>query len=146
MMKINTKYHGEVEIKDEDIWHFANGIPGFPEEKEFIILALPDNDVFSILQSVQTVGIGFVISNPFTFFKNYEFTIDDQILEQLKLKKEEDVQVSVILTVQDPFEKTTANLQAPIIFNVNNKEAKQMILNDPNYFTKYPLFEQKGVK
>ncbi|MBS4174161.1 flagellar assembly protein FliW [Bacillus sp. FJAT-49736] len=145
-MKIRTKYHGEIEIKNEEIWLFNNGIPGFPAEKEFILLPLPDNDVFTILQSVKTAEIAFVITDPFSFFQNYEFSIDDQTLEQLKLQNEEDVQVSVILTVQDPFEKTTANLQAPVIFNVNNKEAKQMILNDKQYTTKQSLFGPSGVK
>lgn len=146
MMKITTKYHGEVEINEKDIWNFTNGIPGFPDEKKFIILSLPDNNVFSVLQSVQTTEIAFVISDPFTYYKNYEFTIDDQTLEQLNIKKEEEVRVSVILTIQDSFEKSTANLQAPVIFNVENKEAKQMILNDQKYTTKHPLFGPKGVK
>ncbi len=36
-MKIETKYHGEVDITtDEDIWTFTKGIPGFPQEKQFV--------------------------------------------------------------------------------------------------------------
>ena len=37
-MKIETKYHGEVDITTDDIWTFAKGIPGFPKEKQFAVL------------------------------------------------------------------------------------------------------------
>jgi flagellar assembly factor FliW len=141
-MKIQTKYHGNIEINKEGILHFENGIPGFLEENEFIVLDLPDNDVFFILQSVQTSEIGFVIINPFSFFKDYEFKLDDSLLMQLGLENEEDVQVFVILTVQEPFEKTTANLQGPVVINRKNNKAKQVILNDSIYTTKHPVFEQ----
>ena len=35
-MKINTKYHGEFELKEEDILHFEKGIPGFPSQTKFV--------------------------------------------------------------------------------------------------------------
>lgn len=143
---MKTKYHSEVEINENDIWQFENGLPGFPEEKEFCILPLQEDKGFFILQSTKTPEIAFVISNPFSFVPNYEFKIDEQTLEQLELQSKEDLQVLTILTVQDPFEKTTANLLAPLLFNVKNKKAKQMIINGSNYVTKHPLFYIKGGK
>ena len=58
------------------------------------------------------------------------------------IKSAEDVSAFVILTVHDPFETSTANFQAPIIVNVKNNHAKQVILNNENYKTKHPLFGQ----
>ena len=136
-MKIQTKYHGEVEISEQEIWEFSNGIPGFLDEKQFTILQFPDNDVFFILQSIKNQSLGFVITNPFTFFKEYDFKIDDGSVEQLDLESESDVLVYVILTVQEPFESTTANLQAPLIMNIKNKTAKQLILTETSYQTKH---------
>ena len=37
-MKINTKIFGEIEIADEKIVTFENGIIGFPEMKRFALL------------------------------------------------------------------------------------------------------------
>ncbi|MDE3840145.1 flagellar assembly protein FliW [Bacillus methanolicus] len=145
-MKIETKYHGEVEISEQDIWTFEKGIPGFPDEKKFVVLPLPENDIYAILQSVQSPYLGFVIVNPFVFFKDYSFEIDDTTIEQLKIEKETDVLVYSILTVQDPFEKTTANLQAPLIMNIKNMQAKQIILNDGQYTTKHLILPAKAVK
>lgn len=145
-MKIQTKYHGEVEISEQEIWEFPNGIPGFLDEKQFVILNFPENDVFYILQSITNPSLGFVITNPFAFFKDYDFKIDESSIDQLELESEADVLVQVILTVQDPFESTTANLQAPLIMNIRNRKAKQLILTETSYKTKHAIMPAKVQK
>ncbi|WP_205603372.1 flagellar assembly protein FliW [Heyndrickxia shackletonii] len=139
-MKLQTKYHGEIEIKKDDILTFTNGLPGFPDEREFILLPLQENQLFSILQSLQTKEVAFVLTSPFEFFSEYEIQLDSQTLEQLEIKNDKDVTVMVILTVHDPFNQTTANLQAPIVTNIKNRQSKQLILNDSRYKTKHPIF------
>ncbi|KYD09174.1 flagellar assembly protein FliW [Heyndrickxia sporothermodurans] len=141
-MKIETKYHGETEINEKDVLHFEKGIPGFPEEYKFILLPLPDQALFTIMQSLQTAGLAFVLTSPFNFIDKYEFSLDESTMEQLSIESQEDISVFTIVTVQDPFEKTTANLQAPIVLNIKNNKAKQVILNDSPYKIKHPLFEQ----
>jgi len=145
-MEIRTKYHEVIEVEQKDILHFQNGIPGFIEEKSFILLKLDAESPFYILQSTETAELGFVIVNPFQFFKTYEFVLSDNEKAQLKLESEQDVAVYTILNVKDPFEHSTANLQAPIVLNTKNNEAKQIILNDPRYQTKQRLFSEKAVK
>ncbi|XJZ26950.1 flagellar assembly protein FliW [Bacillota bacterium Lsc_1132] len=140
---IQTKYHGEIEIDNEDILFFEKGIPGFLDEKEFVILPLSEDGTFSVLQSIASPQLAFLVANPFIFFKEYDFKLEDPVVEELELKTEKEVVVYVILTVADPFEKTTANLQAPIVINIANRKAKQVILNNCSYNTKHPIF-QKG--
>lgn len=140
-MNIQTKYFNEITIEEKNIIHFEHGIPGFLEEKQFVLLPLTEDNVYYVLQSVQTSKLAFVVTNPFLFFKDYDFNLDDATVEQLEIKDATDVAVYSILTLQDPFEKTTANLQAPIIINTKNNHAKQVILNDEKYTTKHPLFK-----
>ncbi|NYV66211.1 flagellar assembly protein FliW [Bacillus sp. Gen3] len=139
-MKIQTRYHGEIEIEEKDILQFEKGIPGFPDKKRFILLGLPEQDLFSIMQSVDTPELAFVLTSPFNFIDNYEFNLDENTIEQLLIENQEDISVFSIVTIQDPFEKTTANLQAPIILNEKNYQAKQLILNETRYKIKHPLF------
>jgi flagellar assembly factor FliW len=139
-MNIKTKYHGEILLEEKDVWHFHKGIPGFENEKEFVILPLPGNEVFSIMQSVVTQELAFVMVDPFIFFQNYNFNLDESTMQQLVIEEEKDVIVSIIMTVKNPFEKSTANLQAPLIFNNKNKIAKQLILNNPDYKTRHPIY------
>ncbi|MBT2661799.1 flagellar assembly protein FliW [Bacillus sp. ISL-45] len=139
-MRLNTKYHNEVKIKEEEILLFEKGIPGFPEETKFVVLPLNEDGSFSVMQSVTTSGLAFIIASPFGFFPNYDFKLEDSVVEELELKSENDVVVYSILTVEDPFDKTTANLQAPVIINKANNKAKQVILIEEGYKTKHNLF------
>lgn len=142
-MKILTKYHGEVEIEETNIIHFEQGIPSFIDEKQFYILPFSEDTPFLIMQSIQTPSLAFVIVSPFDFFIDYTAKLTDQTIEQLKIEKEEDVALYTILTIQEPFERTTANLQGPIVINTKEKLAKQIVLSDSNYCTKHYLLNQK---
>ncbi|MCC3356943.1 flagellar assembly protein FliW [Bacillus sp. REN16] len=143
---MKTKYHGEIHIEENEIITFANGIPGFLEEKKFVILQFGEDSGISVMQSVSNSELAFVVTNPFFFYQEYDFTIDDQVVEQLKLDSEKDVTVYVILTVQDPFGKTTANLQAPIVLNNKKQLGKQVILTNTSYQTKHNIFEKITTK
>jgi flagellar assembly factor FliW len=145
-LKVATKYHGEVEIDTNEILIFEKGIPGFPEEKEFILLPLSDDNTFNVLQAVSTSDLAFVLSNPFNFFREYDFKLEDSVVDELELDSEKNVLVYAILTVQDPFENTTANLQAPVIINSKNRKAKQVILHNEQFRIKHPIFKKTEAK
>lgn len=137
-MNIQTKFHGKQEVNKEDIIQFESGIPGFLEEKEFIVLPIEGTDLF-VLQSVKTTDVAFIITDPFLIFPQYEFELPQEVLEKLEIQSEKDVATFAILTVREPFQKTTANLQAPLIINQTKKLGKQVILNNPAYQTKHRI-------
>ncbi|MGG3571606.1 flagellar assembly protein FliW [Bacillus gobiensis] len=136
-MIIQTRYHGETAIHEEQILSFDNGMPGFLDEKKFVILPLSEESPFVVLQSVSTKELAFIVTSPFVFFKDYEFDLDETTTELLELEASEDVEVIVLLTIEDPFDKTTANLKAPVVVNRKKMLAKQVILQDNNYQTKH---------
>ncbi len=141
-MKIETKYHGLIEIQKEEVIRFPNGLPGFLEEKEFEVLPISEDGSFYILQSVQTPELGFVLTNPFTFYPDYDFNLESQAVDVLELDSPEDVTVYTVLTMADQFHLTTANLQAPVVINVKKKIGKQVILTGSPYQTKHNLFQE----
>ncbi|MCY7443632.1 MULTISPECIES: flagellar assembly protein FliW [Bacillus amyloliquefaciens group] len=136
-MIIKTKYHGEIRIDEGQIISFENGLPGFNDETQFVVLPLSEDSPFLALQSVKQEYIAFIVASPFIFFKGYEFDIDHATLELLHIEDIEDVEVMAILTLEEPFENTTANLKAPIIVNKKEMKAKQIILHDASYETKH---------
>ncbi|WP_175990238.1 flagellar assembly protein FliW [Bacillus sp. Marseille-Q1617] len=141
-MNINTKYHGEIDVKEDAVLNFEQGIPGFADEKKFVLLPLPENDWFHILQSVTTPQLGFVVTDPFLFTKEFDFELDQGSVESLGFTDGKNVKVLTILTMRETLNDSTANLQAPIVINLANNKAKQVILNDPNYKTKHLIFAQ----
>jgi len=145
-MEIDTLYFGSKHVNENEIVTFENGIPGFLEEKKFVLLPFTDDGMYQIMQSVQTKELAFVVTNPFLFFKDYEFELEDSTIEQLQINDKEDIIVFSILTIQDPFTETTANLQAPVIINRKNQKGKQVILNNVPYMTKHKLFDPSLVE
>ncbi|MED0668542.1 flagellar assembly protein FliW [Bacillus badius] len=145
-MIIETKYHGQVEVNEEAIWTFEQGIPGFADEKSFTLLSFPDNDLFFVLQSTKTPALGFIIASPFAFFPDYDIVLDAGTVEALELDQAEEAAIYTILTIREPFSESTANLQAPIVVNAKNKRAKQAILNDSRYQTRHTIMPAGAVK
>ncbi|RFU68298.1 flagellar assembly protein FliW [Peribacillus saganii] len=143
-MKLLTKYHGEVEFDQSEIITFAKGIPGFPDETQFIMFPLAQDTNLLIMQSVQTSQLAFVIVSPFDFYKEYDFILEQSVVDQLELESPEQAEVYAILSIKDPFELTTANLQAPVIINKTTLLAKQVILNHPSYKTKHFIIPKKS--
>lgn len=135
-MKIETLTWGTVEIKDEQVYQFENGIPGFEEEKEFAWIEIEDSP-FSYLQSLQEPALSFLLTDPFVFYPDYEFELSDQDVENLGGK--EDIRISVIVTLKDPMEESTLNLIAPVICSDTTKKAAQIILHNSEYATKHKL-------
>lgn len=142
-MEVKTKFHGTIKLLDEDVITFHGGIPGFQDESRFAVLPIEGDNTFLILQSLSTTELAFVIVNPFHYFPEYDFTLEDQVVEKLNIASTEDVLVYSVLTIQEPFENTTANLQAPIIINLKEKMGKQVILNNDTYTTRHKILEKR---
>lgn len=142
-MEVKTKFHGAIKLLDENVITFLGGIPGFQDESQFAVLPIEGDNTFLILQSLNTTELAFVIVNPFHYFPEYNFTLEDHIVEKLNITSTEDVLVYSVLTIQEPFANTTANLQAPIIINTKEKLGKQVILNSDTYTTRHKILEKR---
>jgi len=143
-MKLTTMRFGEIEIDQSSIIAFPQGIPGFEEDKRFVVLR-PDQDIpFSFLQSVDHGEISFLITNPFWFYKDYEFDLPENEQVKLKVGQKEDLEIWSIVTIKDDINQATLNLQAPVIINDKEKLGMQVILHDTNYQTKHKLLRQNG--
>jgi flagellar assembly factor FliW len=143
-MKITSKFLGEIEINKEQIIYFPNGLPGFEDEKQFVILPLEEQSPFAILQSIYHSHVGFVIAYPFSFYPDYAFDLADEDIKKLKLRSPDDCVTYTIMTLKEPFAKSTINLKAPIVINTKKKIGKQLILHDSDYPIRFPLSEVFG--
>jgi len=134
-MKLSTTRFGEIEIQEESIINFPFGIPGFPDLKRFVIIDY--KDPIKWLHSVEDPDIAFIITVPFVLFPEYSFTIKDDVEEFLGIKEASDVVIFAILAVSD--NNLMANLKAPLVVNISNKKAVQILLEDDRYSFRVPL-------
>lgn len=139
-MIIKTKFLGEVEIIEENIIVFPDGILGFEDSRKFILLDIPENEIFKILQDVEREYVSFIVTDPFQFKEDYEMEVPNNELLKINIRKKEQIAMINIVTLSDVFEKSTMNLLAPIILNTEDRTGKQYVLNNVSYSTKQPLF------
>lgn len=145
-MNIDTYYFGDVEFEEKDIITFEEGIYGFGGMKKFIIIYNPEENLpFHWLQSIEDSRLSFIITSPFLFVDDYNFDLPDKLAEKMEIKEESDVVIYCITVIPENIEKSTINLKAPIIFNKNNRQAKQFIINE-DYPYKHVLFKELSKK
>lgn len=122
---------------------FEKGIPGFEDIKEYELKDLESNPVFKELNSIKDRGLGFVVISPFDIDDKYEINLNDNAIKELDINSPNDVMVLNILTLGHTLEKTTVNMKAPLIINVNNGLGKQIILQNEKYEVKTPLLRSE---
>lgn len=140
-MVVNTRIFGEVTIGDDKMIKFPNGIVGFPDLKDFALIHDADEDAnggIRWMQSFQEPAFAMPVVDPLTVCDNYNPQVDDELLKVIGGLEE--VLVLVTITVPSDLTKMSVNLKAPIIINVEEKKACQVIL-EQDYPVKYYIYD-----
>ena len=142
MIKVKTTRFGEIDIDEKDVITLPAGIIGFPELKQYVLLDHDAESPFKWLQSLEDGAIAFVLINPLLFKPDYLVEVNEGEVQDLAIENEEDAVVSVIITMPSDPQKMTANLKAPVIFNLKNHKGRQIILNTSEYTTRHNIMEE----
>lgn len=139
-MTIHTSRFGLIAITSDDVIHFPEGLLGFNELRQFVLLDDPSDEIFAWLQSCEEPGIAFPLLEPELFAPNYSVQLTKHDLEILNLSSKEGTRSFAIITIpQDPTQMT-ANLKAPIVINVQKRLARQCVLQDNSLAIREPIF------
>ena len=144
-MKLNTRNFGEIEIDDDKIIDFDEGLPGFEQLHRFVFVD-SEEGIFNYLQSVEDMDICFIITSPHTFVEEYAPRIQESYFEKLGGGATESFTLFSIVCLRRPIETSTMNLAAPILIHTEYKKGIQVILEDKKYTAKYNFMEaiEKG--
>ena len=142
-MKINTVRFGEIEVDDSRVYDFVLPIIGFNEISKFVILDLNKDNFFKWLQSVEDPSLAFPVVSVFSLNVDYSIDLPDNVIEALKIENVESLLVLNIASIpQDDPQGSTINLLAPLIFNLDENLAGQVILSGSGYDISLPLFKK----
>ena len=141
-MKYNFPRFGELEINDNEIITFKDGLFGFENLHNYGIIRGDEDNIFDYLQSVENLNVTFIITKPEYFKEDYILNIPNQDLTDLKITDTKKIDDYAIVTIPENIENMTANLQGPIIINKVNKMAKQTITLNGSYQTKHKILEE----
>ncbi|MBW1722065.1 MAG: flagellar assembly protein FliW [Deltaproteobacteria bacterium] len=140
MRRIDTTRFGSIEIEEEKIIHFPQGILGFPEQKDYILFPHKPDSPFYWLQSVTNPELAFVLTNPFLFFEDYLSRLTPAEEDLLKAENGGEVNVFVLVTIpQGKAEEMTANLLGPLVIEVETRVGRQVVLPNSGYSHRHPL-------
>lgn len=143
-MRIKTKAFGEIEIADDKLITFENGIIGFPNLKHFTLLHDEERGTSAgirFLQSIEEPGFAMPVMDPLAVKPDYDPEVEDELLAGLGKLTEENLLVLVTATIPSDLTLMSVNLQGPIIINVEERKACQMIVEGDKYPVKFPVYE-----
>lgn len=144
VQELKTKHFGTVYYADEDVIHFIHGLPGFEDNKDFLLIHHEENSPFFWLQAIDPPEIALLVAEPWDYIQNYEFGFDEKEHKELKIKENgENILILNVVVIPEDYRKMTMNLLAPIVINTDEKLGKQIILDKEDYPIKYYLFSQE---
>lgn len=143
-MKITTTLFGDIQIDQQKVINFEDGIPAFPEAKQFVLIhdEESENSIFSWLQSTTDPNMMFVIADISLVIPDYAPRLNESELNALGDDDEHFI-LYTIANVESDLSQTTVNLKAPIVINIETKKGKQLVSDNDEYPIRYKIFGDK---
>lgn len=143
-MVAQTRFFGEVTIDDDKILDFPNGIIGFEDKHKFAIIydiEKGEDTAVRWLQCMEDPYMAFPVLEPFAVLDEYNPMIEDSLLEPLDNPSDEDMIVLLMMITSSDVTKVTANLKAPIVINLATCKGGQIIVENPDYDSKFNVYD-----
>jgi flagellar assembly factor FliW len=138
-MLIHTVNFGNLEVPEDKVITFKEGLPGFPQMHKFMVLELNELKPFRYLQALDDPPIALYIIDPFIVDPTYEFRLTDSDMEDINSTDSKELAVYAMATIPEDPGEATLNLMAPIVINEKDRLGKQVILLESRYSVKHPL-------
>jgi len=145
-----TRYFDAIEYAPESVIHFPAGLPGFEQERDFVIVEQPAHRPLLFLQSLAKRELCFLMLPVLTVDAEYRLRMRPEDVELIGFRGRRqprigrDVFCGVFLTAI-PDETPTANLLAPIVINLQTRIAVQAVRPEPAYSHCHPLSTREMV-
>ncbi len=146
IIKIQTTRFGDIEINKDDIYYMPMGILGFSSYHRYAVFDHQKNTLIKWMQSVDKPDLAFIIIDPRIIVPDYKINISKKDLEPIKLKNPKDSVVATIIVFPKAPAQITVNLKGPIIFNLKEKLARQIVLMDSDYSVEYKIADNPDPK
>jgi flagellar assembly factor FliW len=141
-LKVNTTRFGELQVNQEDIINFSEGVLGFENLRQFFVVDPGDSTLILWLQSIEDSKIAFPIIEPKIFKPDYIAKLLPADMNSVHLESVADAKIYSILTIPSNITEMSANLKAPIVINNNKKIAKQIVLQDNKLSVKFEMYKE----
>jgi flagellar assembly factor FliW len=139
---VQTGRFGQIEVSTDEIISVPSGILGFPDDQNFCLVDPGDDTLILWLQSLSNPRLAFPVLEPKIFKSSYIVRLSAAELRELRLASIHEASVFTILTIPSALPEMTANLKAPLVINVRDRVAKQVVLQENDQPIKHPMFKE----
>ena len=142
MQSITTKHFGELEYDPAEMLTFPVGLPGYPEDKRFLLLDMEDtNNTFFWLQSLDDGEVCFPMMDVYKALPEYDPQVDPEELLDLGPIEGASLEIYNITVIPEEVAQTRVNLRAPVIINRASHMGKQIICANEEYAVRYYVMD-----
>ena len=140
MLTVKTSRFGDVEVKENRSGHFPDGLLGFPERKDFVILDHKPDSPFFWLQSMDVPELAFVMTDPFLVKNDYlgDLSPSEKIFFE-RGNRDEIIVFTLVTIPPGEVERMTVNLLGPLVIDAQSRIGKQIILANSGYDHRHPM-------
>ena len=138
-MQVSTTRFGLIEVADEEVILFPEGLYGFEKQKRYVVIDQEEAGPFRMLQSLDEPALTFVVVDPVAIYADFKIEPSTEDLALIDATKGADLAQMAIVTLGRRLEEATLNLGAPLIVNRISHKGVQAVLNDTDYTPKEPL-------
>lgn len=129
-MRIQTRSLGAVDATPESFLTLPEGILGYEEHHEFVLVAPTAYAPFRWLLSFSDPELSFPVLDPGLVCADYRPTIPAGDLRALGAPGNEEIELLVLATVDASTGQLSVNLRAPIALHSSRRIARQVVLSD----------------
>lgn len=121
---------------------FKQAIYGFESIKEYTLsnASQSEDNPFKLLKSTDGC-VRFILLDPKIIDKSYSPTVDEENIQLLGVKDLKNLAEYGIVVIPKDIKGMTINLRSPIIINIENGNAIQIILEDERYGIRHRIFD-----
>ncbi len=144
-MLVKTKHFGEIDLDEDKVITFEDGIIGFEDCRRYTILYNSEErngSTISWLQSLDVPELALPVISPLSVMTDYNPVVEDDVLQPIGELTEENIIILLTLSVPSDITKMTVNLKAPLVINADTRKGCQIIAENPDYVIKYNIYEQ----
>ncbi|MFO7577779.1 MAG: flagellar assembly protein FliW [Pelovirga sp.] len=131
-MKTIPSRFGEIAYDPQDTLLFPQGLIGFEHLRHFVVMPRQQEGPLFWIQSVEDPHVAFILTDPTSFFADYQVVPERKEQEQLGLAEEDPCFTVAVVTVTAE-RQITLNLAAPILFAPGSQRALQVILDGTQF-------------
>jgi flagellar assembly factor FliW len=139
---LESSRFGQIEVPNAIRLCFEQGMIGFPEHTEYVLLKQRPDSVFMWLHSTTDPQLAFPVVLPWAFHWEYEVKLGDEDLELIQVTNASQISIMCVVNVGADVRRGTINLFSPIVINNDSRLARQVINTADGYSTRDPLFRE----